>query len=70
MKKKVFRDRYGKAYEVEPTLMEYMMAGEKPVIQPYDPNAVIFVDDSGDIRTANPIKEEKPKRGRKPKGDK
>lgn len=69
MKKKVFRDRYGKKYEVEPTYIEYMMAGERPVIQPYDPNAIIFVDDNGDIRTANPIKEEKPKKKAK-KGDK
>ena len=69
MKKKVFRDKYGKKYEVEPTYMEYVVAGEKPVIHSYDPNAVIFMDDYGDIRTARPVKEEK-KPKRKKKSDK
>lgn len=69
MKKKVLRDRRGNKYEVEPTLMEYAIAGERPVIEPYNPDAVIFVDEYGDIRTANPVKETKP-RGRKKREDK
>lgn len=61
MEKKVIIANGGKKYEVEPTFMEYLLAGEKPVIQPYDPNAIFFTDDNGNIRTAIPVKEEKTK---------
>ena len=61
MKKKVFRERYRDAdgYIVK------VIGAEKPEILPFDEGG-FTIDENGDIKEVRI----KPKRGRKPKGDK